>query len=510
MATTWMKALHKLNGRSISAALDKSADYTLNPDKTENGELVDSYECSHHTAQAEFLLSKRLYEQKTGRDQGRHDVIAYHIRMSFKPGEVTAEKALELGRELALRWTRGKHQFIVAAHTNTNNPHVHIIYNSVTLDHDRKFQDFKRSAIALRRVSDQLCLEHGLSIIENPGLSKGYNRAEHLGESKAPTVRDQLRDLMDSALSACTDYNSFLRFLQEAGIEIKQGKQLSFKIPGGKRFVRQDTLGDDYSPEAILERISGKRVVALREKTSVPQPTSATPSEAFLPSQSIEKLTPSQPIEKPNMLIDIQAKLQQGYGTGFEHWAGLRNLKDMAKTLLLLQEWGLDSYDALSEKADAVTKSYNRQADRIKEIEARQKEISELQRNIGTYSKTKDILAEYNRLKSIKPSALAKFTNAQTPAEKFYAENESSIILCNSAKKYFDAQGYSRDKPLPAIKNLQTEYAKLEAEKKKIYSGYKSNREEMIALKTAKHNVDMFLGAPQQKQATKSYERDAL
>ena len=165
MATTWIKAIHK-GGGTIAAALGLRTEYATNPEKTDGGELVDSYECDPPTAQAEFLFSKRLYEQKTGRNQGDHDVLAYHVRMSFKPGEVTAEQALALGRELALRWTKKRHQFIVAAHTNTKNPHCHIIYNAVNLDSDGKYQDFKCSAIALRRLSDQICLENGLSIVE--------------------------------------------------------------------------------------------------------------------------------------------------------------------------------------------------------------------------------------------------------------------------------------------------------------------------------------------------------
>ena len=133
MATTWIKALHK--GGSISSSLSRSIEYITDPSKTHAGEFVDSYACDIYTAQSEFLLSKQLYAQKTGRDQGKNDVIAYHVRMSFKSDEVTPEKALELGRELALRWTRSKHQFVIAAHANTPNPHVHIIYNSVNLPH---------------------------------------------------------------------------------------------------------------------------------------------------------------------------------------------------------------------------------------------------------------------------------------------------------------------------------------------------------------------------------------
>ena len=487
MATTWMKALHRLNGISVAAALDKNADYILDRNKTEDGKLVDSYECHPFTAQAEFLFSKQLYAQKTGRNQGKRDVIAYHIRMSFKPGEVTDEKALELGKELAMRWTKGKHQFIVAAHSNTNNPHVHIIFNSVTLDCDRKFQDFKRSAIALRRVSDQLCLEHGLSIIEKPGLSKGYNRREYLNGEKPVSIRDKLRDLINSNIVQGMTFEEFISAMKKAGCEVKRGKHLAFKIPDGKKFIRCNSLGDDYIESALLERLSADRLVVQKEKSTI----SETPS-----------------IQKPNLLIDIQAKIQQDYGPGFKHWAGIRNLRDAAKTLLFLQERGLDNYDLLAERTESTTKSFNKRSGRIKEIDTQQKEISTLQKHIGSYAKTKEVLAEYNRLKSIKPSGFAKFISTQTPAQKFYAENESAIKRCVEAKKFFDKQGYGRgnNKKLPTIKSLQIEYNKLEAEKKKLYSGFKVDREEMIALKVAKQNVDMILGESQ--QSPKSYERD--
>ena len=579
MATTWIKALHK--GGSIASALNRSADYVKDKSKTEDGELVDSYECQPYTAQSEFLLSKKLYAQKTGRDQGKHDVIAYHIRMSFMPGEVTAEKALELGRELALRWTRGKHQFIVAAHTNTNNPHVHIIYNSVTLDCDRKFQDFKRSAIVLRRVSDQVCLEYGLSVIENPGLSKGNNRAEYLssrdsGEdnnsARQPSVRDQLRDIIDMQLAQIISaqetasqseqvtspqnttslFENFIAAMKNVGCEVKRGKHLAFKIPGGQRLIRCKSLGEDYVESALLERLAGTRIVKPKENSTVLLPTellsteSSTPpietlhqqseqgeleppqsnqptikSQPTFPSLSVQKpqsisppttsSVPSQQlIQKPNLLIDIQAKLQKAHSPGFEHFARIYNLKEMAKTLLFLQERGLTSYDTFIEKSDVVVKSFNKRSGRIKEIEAKQKEISELQRHIGAYGKTKDTYATYRQLKNEEQSTWHKFRNKEHPADLFYDSNRANITLHESAKKYFDAQGYGRGtgKKLPTIKSLQIEYAKLEAERKKLWTGHKTEREEMIALKMAKQNVDMFLSEPSQRQQTKTYRQE--
>ena len=151
------------------------------------------------------------------------------------------------------------------------------IFNSVNLDCDGKFQDFKRSAIALRHVSDQICLEHGLSIIEKPGLSKGYNRGEYPGEQKPLTMRDKLPELIDDSLRGCKSFDEFIAAMKASGMEIKRGKHLAFKIPGGKKFIRCDPLGDDYTEDALRERISGKRVVAPKQKAAAAIPVPQSP-----------------------------------------------------------------------------------------------------------------------------------------------------------------------------------------------------------------------------------------
>ena len=117
MAATRLIALHKNKGKSVAACLKSRTDYVQNPDKTEQGELISSYECSPLTVDEEFMLSKRQYELATGRRQ-KSDIIAYQIRQSFKPGEITAEEANKVGYELAMRFTKGKHAFVVATHTD--------------------------------------------------------------------------------------------------------------------------------------------------------------------------------------------------------------------------------------------------------------------------------------------------------------------------------------------------------------------------------------------------------
>ena len=165
LAATRLIALHKNKGKSVAACLKSRTDYVQNPDKTQQGELVSSYECSPLTVDEEFMLSKRQYELMTGRRQ-KNDVIAYQIRQSFKPGEITAEEANKVGYELAMRFTKGKYAFIVATHTDREHIHNHIIYNSTALDSTRKFRDFLLSGLAVQRLSDLICLEHQLSVIE--------------------------------------------------------------------------------------------------------------------------------------------------------------------------------------------------------------------------------------------------------------------------------------------------------------------------------------------------------
>jgi len=457
MATTWTKSIHR--GTSIAATLRDRTEYAKDPNKTDGGILIDSFECDPRTVDSEFLFSKRLYEQKTGRDQGQHDVIAYHVRMSFKPGEVTAQQSLEFGMELARRWTKCKHQFIVAAHTNTNSPHAHIIFNSVNLDCTGKYNDFKRSAIALRRVSDMICLEHGLSVIEKPGLSKGHNRTEYLGAAKPPGVRDQLRDVIDAVLPACKDFDAFLAALVEKGIEVKRGKQLAFRLPGGKKFSRQDTLGDDYSFEAIFERIEGKRVVAPK------------PKPIYHESAVSEY--------KPNLLIDIQAKMKEGKGGGYEHWARLFNIKEMSRTLLFLKNQGIDGYDELVERTKAVCDDFDGRQEKIRAAEGRMKEITELQKHIGTYGKTREVYQQYR-------------ASGRDPG--FYETHRADITLHEAAKKYFDEHGYGKNKKLPSMQSLKQEYAILAAEKKKCYSGWSELKANRAALLTAKSNASHILG----------------
>ena len=165
MAATRLIALHQRKGQSIAHSLSERTDYAKNPEKTEKGEHITAYGCDPMTADEEFMLQKRQYYHITGKEPW-HDIIAYQIRQSFKPGEITAEEANRIGYELGLRFTKGNYSFIVATHTDRAHIHNHIIFNSTSMDGTRKFKNFWLSGRALQRVNDMFCLENALSVIK--------------------------------------------------------------------------------------------------------------------------------------------------------------------------------------------------------------------------------------------------------------------------------------------------------------------------------------------------------
>ncbi len=454
MATTRIMPLHIGKGRTESRAISDIIDYVANPQKTDNGKLITSYGCDSRTADAEFLLAKRQYIAATGRVRGADDVIAYHVRQSFKPGEITPEEANRLGVEFAKRFTKGNHAFVVCTHIDKSHIHNHIIWSAVNADCDRKFRNFWGSTRAVRRLSDTICIENGLSIVENPKPhGKSYNK--WLGDQAKPSHREQLRVMIDRALEQKpADFDALLKLLTEMGCEVsRRGKAIRLKAPGWKNVARMDDkLGAGYSEAEIRAVLAGEKQHTPR-KNSVVQPEPP----------------------KVNLLVDIQAKLQAGKSAGYTRWAKVFNLKQMAQTVNFLAEHQLLDYGELAEKAAAATAHHNELSAQIKAAEKRMAEIAVLRTHIVNYAKTRETYVAYRK---------AGYSR------KFREEHEEEILLHQAAKNAFDEMGV---KKLPKVKDLQAEYAKLLEEKKKTYAEYRRSREEMRELLTAKANVDRLL-----------------
>ena len=434
-------------------------DYDQKAEKTNDGELVSSYMCQPESAAEEFEASKRLYYQITGRSQPKgRDVLMYRIIQSFKPGEITPEEANRIGYELAMRFTGGRHQFVVSTHVDKAHIHTHIEFNSTNLNCDGKFRDVKQSAMVLRRLNDELCRAHGLSVIENPKPS-AKKQKELAAARYGVSHKEQLRQTIDRVLPDCRDYDDFLAKMRAEGYEVREGKCLSFRAPGWDRFTRSDKLGSSYTREAMRERftVRGGPSVGTRK-----------------PFQRDGR--------KVNLLIDIQAKLAAGKGAGYAHWAKIFNLKEAAKTLNFLVDNGLTDYDELTVRAEQAGARFDAASRRVKQLEARMAEIAQLKTHIINYSKTRDVYAAYKKSRHKK---------------EFRAEHKDEIAKHEAAKKAFDALN---GRPIPKVAQLSQEYAGLLAEKQKEYEEYRAARQDMIAYQTAKQNVDRILNLEQDRQ----------
>lgn len=440
MAATRLIPLHINKGKTLAQCLADRTDYAQNPEKTEKGELVTGYGCDPMTCDEEFLLSKRQYQQSTGRRQ-KGDIIAYQIRQSFKPGEVTPEEANQIGQELAMRFTKGKHAFLVATHTDRAHIHNHIVFNSTSLDCKRKFRNFYLSSFAIQRISDLICLEHGLSVID----PKPYReRAKRKDYPRQATFRDEICAAIDAAMQKKPkDFQQLIALLAEAGYEYKDGKQPALRGNGQQRFIRFRSLGEGYTVEDLQ--------AALDENSK--RKSRQTHQRAF------------------DLPIDIQEKLRAGKGAGYARWAKVHNLKQAAKVVMFLQDNHVHSLEELREIASQKAARYEALSAAVKSSEKRLNEIAVLRTHIINYSKTRDVYVAYRKAGYSK---------------KFFEAHREELTLHKAAKEAFDQLGISK---IPRVKELSAEYARVLDEKKKAYAEYRKVREEMreyqIALKTA-------------------------
>ena len=462
MAATRLIPLHENKGKTVSQCLKDRVDYAKNGEKTEEGEYVTAYECNPEIVDQEFYSSRNEY-LKDHRLAGG-DVIAYQIRQSFKPGEVTPEEANAIGYELAMKFTKGRHAFIVATHTDKAHIHNHIIFNSTNLSCDRKFKNFFLSSFVIQRISDGLCLEHGLSVIK----PKPYrDRTKRTDYPKRESYRDAIRDAIDKPLARNPkDMEELFRMLEEEEYQVRRGKNPAIKGKEQKRFIIFRSLGDGYTDKDLEKTIAG---------------------EMEHDPEIRKKNQSGKPEKKVDLLIDIQAKIAQGKGAGYERWAKVYNVKQIAKALLFLEDHGIRDLDALSARAKEASDRFSELSATIKSSEKRMAEIVALKTHILNYSKTRDVYVAYRK------SGYSK---------KFFEEHREEITLHKAAKQAFTELNVEK---LPTIKQLNEEYAELLARKKEAYREYRQAKQDMTDFATAKYDIERFLNI--EREAEKAEEQ---
>ena len=390
MAATRLMALHIVRDRTLAESLKERMDYTEDELKTEQKRYISTYGCDIETADEEFLLSHREYHANV-RDIRKKEIIAYQIRQSFKPGEITPEKANEIGYELAMRFTKGDYAFTVCTHTDKKHIHNHIVFNAISMDGKKKFRNFYYSGIAVRRLSDVLCGENGLSIIK-----------------PAPYA------------------------------ERKKNSRYSRK-----------------------GHFSDKRLEFLK---------------------------------------DIEAKVQEGKGKGYVNWAKKFNAKQMAKTILFLQEHKISSYEELKAITDERSGKVRQLMDSMKAKEALLAENKKYQKAIVDYGRTRKTFVAY------KKSGYSK---------KFYEEHEAELLIYKAAEEvYKNAPG----RKIPPMQELREEYGRILAKKKTEFLEYAQIKKDMNEYLIAKKNLELLYQQEEEKneregrdkRTRNSHQKDVL
>ena len=432
--------------KPIRGTVNKAIAYIIDPKKTDDELLVSSFGCAaSESAAKEFEWTRNLAAQQGAQIP---KVIARHLIQSFDVGEVSPEVAHEIGKQFADEWLKGKYEYVIATHIDKGHCHNHIIFNAVNFVDYHSYRSNKWTYRELRLLSDEICKEHGLSVIP-PSQNKGMAYKEYTEAKKGTSWKQKLKQTIDRLVITAKDYDEFLKLMQEAGYEIKTGKYISFRAAGQERFTRAKTIGENYTEERIKERIAGRNPRKRR--------------------MQIER-------KGISLIIDIQNSIKAQESKGYEHWAKINNLKEAAKTLNYLTENNLLQYADLEAKVEDIHSSYDRTGKELKGVEVRLREIQPLIKNIGNYQRLKPVYEAYQKAKD---------------KTAFRAKHEAELVIFEAAKSTLLAvQG---DGKLPSLKALQAEQERLTEEQQRLYDERAKLKKEAKQIDTIKANVDSYL-----------------
>ena len=454
--------------------------------------VLDTLECGDFSFATACLLANRKY----GKNTQHGDIKSHQYIISFDPRDaadngLTREKAQALGLKFCEENFPG-HPAIVCTHpdghNHSGNIHVHIVIGSIrTREVERKpymqkprdwLEGMKHSSTAqtmrhLRVEVMELCEGAGLYQIDLlNGSKERVSEAEYWArrrgqlkldrenaaltadgqqpkQKKFETVKDILRKQISSVLYRAVSFEEFSdRLMQQYGIAVKESRgQLSYLPSGRTKFIRAKHLGDKFEKGLVLATLQEN---AERKRAVQPKP------------------------DRIGKLVDIQAKLKQGKGIGYERWAKKHNLKAMSQTLILLQEKGLLNEDALDRRIEELQSQYDHAKEVVLDLDARMKSTRKLLEQVAAYNNTKNIAQQLK--------------TANRPAA-FEEQHRAELTAYRAAAAYFKANNITK---LPNPKKLESEYAQLASEKAKFYEQYKETKEELLKLKTAKQNVASF------------------
>ena len=430
---------------AIKATVNKAIDYICNPDKTDEGILISSYACSPETAAIDFKYTLDHCRENSPNK-------AYHMIQAFAPGEVDSPEAHRIGKELADKVLEGKYSYVVTTHIDKGHVHNHIIFCAAdNIEHD-KYHDCKQTYYRIRRLSDELCREHNLSVIIPSGKhGKKYNQWQ--SDKNITSSKPQIRKDINFCIKSASTYEEFLLLMRAKGYEIKgetlndeTTKYISFRPLNKDRFVRGSakSLGKEYTKERIKERIESKK----ERKVVIPKK-----------DYSARKL------------IDTSDEKFQNR-PGLKHWADIENLKIAAKNYI---EAG--SLSELEHKITVKAEAGKSAKRSVVELEHRIKDLGEIIKYAEQYKANRSYHIGYKKAKN---------------PEAYFRRYESQIILYGGARRILEQadinlKGLNIDK-------LKSEYQELTTQKNNLTATYKSCEKEIKSLSRKLENLNEYLG----------------
>ena len=500
-------------------------EFTMKPVLDENGRLIprEDYRLSALNCNGEdFAVACMRANLRYGKNQRREDVKSHHYIISFDPRDgpdngLTADRAQELGERFCKEHFPG-HQALVCTHADghnhSGNIHVHIVINSLRVEEVPFLPYMERPAdtkagckhrctdAAMRYFKSEvmeLCHREGLYQIDllNGSKTRVTDREywarkkgqAELDKRNAPMIadgitprqtkfetdKDRLRQTIRAALSAAASFEDFSALLLREGVTVKESRgRLSYLTPDRTKPITARKLGDDFDRAAVFA------VLAQNAARAAPQPEAIEEhqdhAESPLQAGKAPKNAPKQ--DGLQRLVDIQKKLSEGKGRGYEQWAKLYNLKQAAKTLSVYQEYGFSSPDELDAALTAAYADLQESSSRLKELETTLREKKELQRQVLAYAKTKPTREGLKKIKAEKDRAA------------YRQHNESDFIIAEAAARYFKARGITK---LPARKDLQAEIERLTVRQNTGYNEYREKKERVKELQTVKRNIEQML-----------------
>ena len=421
--------------------------YITNPDKTEEQVLVSSFGCAPETAEWTFEMTR---QKGIGNMRDTSGNLAWHLIQSFKPGEVTPEKAHEIGQQLADQFLKGKYEYVLATHTDRNHIHNHFAINAVSFVDYKKFRMNKRIYHRLCHISNRLCAENGLTT-SMPTATKSKTYKENMEHIRGTSWKSKLKVAVDKAIWSSLTYEEFLMKMKASGYEIREGKNLAFRAPEQKHFTNMKTLGSYYSIENVMARLEKNR-----HRSHAPK------------SVSLEV----------RLFINMTEFVHDDNYAGFEQWAKHHNLQEAARTFNYLSRNSLLNYEDFLHHADDLDSSISASRIEIQKLETLISEKQLLKKHCDTYRTCKRTVEKGNSLAGLERTAFKKEHEAEYQLHDYEMEELKRLgIKKLPSSEKLSAEIDSLEKKLSDQKAL---LKKLENQKVEL-SAVQSNFEKMLA-----------------------------